>query len=181
MLVALNVITTAEAHTTTTIMGGIVWLLNCAATHNNATLHYHSSDMVLHFVRDASCLCKERARSQDGGHFFLADRLVDNGEKPPTLHTNNGTIHTLFQIIKTVMSSAAKAKIGANFLKSKDALTIRTTLEEIRHPQPHTPRQVYNTTAVGFSNDTINQKWPKAIDMRFYWIRYCIRQGHFKI
>jgi hypothetical protein len=39
------------------------------------------------------------------------------------------------------------------------------------HPQPSTPIQVDNTTAVGFANDTMKQKRPKAIDMRFYWVK----------
>ena len=74
-----------------------------------------------------------------GGHFSLANRLVENGDTPPILPTNNGAIHTLCQIIKTVMSSAAEAEIGATFLNSKDALPIRTTLEELGHPQPPPP------------------------------------------
>ena len=41
ILVALNAIATAKAHATTTTMGTIVWLLNYAATHTKATLHYH--------------------------------------------------------------------------------------------------------------------------------------------
>ena len=41
--------------------------------------------------------------------------------------------------------------------------------------------QVDNTTAVGFANNTIKQKRSKEIDMRFYWIRDCTRQGEFKI
>ena len=79
------------------------------------------------------------------------------------------------------MSSAAEADIGATFLNAKDALPIRTTLEELGHPQPPNPMQVNNTTAVGFANNTIKQKRSKAIDMRFYWIRDCTRQGQLKI
>ena len=60
---------------------------------------------------------------------FLANRLVENGKKPPTLPTNNGAIHTLCQIINTGMSSAVEAEIGATFLNSKYALPICTTLE----------------------------------------------------
>ena len=41
--------------------------------------------------------------------------------------------------------------------------------------------QVDNITAVGFSNDTIKQKHPKSINMRFYWIRDHNRQDHLKI
>ena len=79
------------------------------------------------------------------------------------------------------MSLAEESKIGANFLNAKDALLISTTLKELGHPQPPTPMQVDNNTPVGFANDTIKQKRSKAIDMRFYWMRYFIRQGHFKI
>ena len=136
-------------------MGEMFWLSNYAATHPNATLQYHDSDTILHIARDASYLCEERARSQSGGHSPLATQLVNNGDKPPTLPTDNGHIHTLCQITKTVMSSAAEAKIAATFLNAKDALPIRTNLEELRHPQLRTPMQVNNTIAVVSTNDTI--------------------------
>ena len=181
MLEALNVIVTAQAHSTTTTMGDTVWLLNYAATHTNATLHYHASDMILHVARNVSYLCEELARSRPGGHFFVSNRLVNNGDKPPTLSTNNDAIHTLCQLIKTVMYSAAEAEIGATFINAKDALPIRTTIEELGHPQPHTPMQVDNSTAVGFANDTIKKKRSTAIDIHLYWIRDFTHQGHFKI
>ena len=79
------------------------------------------------------------------------------------------------------MSSAAEADIVATFLNAKDNLPIRTTLEELRHPQPPTPMQFDNTTSVGFSNNIIKQKRSKAIDMRFYWIRDRTCQGKLKI
>jgi hypothetical protein len=41
--------------------------------------------------------------------------------------------------------------------------------------------QTNNSTAAGFANDTIKQKCSKAIDMRFYWTKDCIRQGQFLI
>ena len=109
MLADLNTIYVAQAGATTTTMGDIVWLLNYAATHPDATINHHASDMILHIASDASYLCEERARIQAGGHFFFANRLVKNGNKPHTLHTNNGAINTLCRIIKTVMSSAVEA------------------------------------------------------------------------
>ena len=107
MLAALNTISAAHANATTTTMGDIVWILNYAATHPDATIHYHVSDMILHVTSDAYYLCEEQARSRAGGHFFLANRLVKNGDKTPALPTNNSAVHTLCQIIKTIMSSAA--------------------------------------------------------------------------
>ena len=58
MLEALNAISAAQANATTTTMGYIVWLLNYAATHPDATIDYHASDMILHVASDASYLCE---------------------------------------------------------------------------------------------------------------------------
>ena len=69
MLAALNAISAAQDHATTTTKGDIIWLLNYATTHPDATIHYHASDMILHVASDAPYLCKERARSRTGGHF----------------------------------------------------------------------------------------------------------------
>ena len=146
MLAALNAISAAQANATTTTLGDIVWILNYVATHPDATLHYHARNMILHVASDASYICEERERSQSGGHFPLANRLVKNGDKPPTLPTNNGAIHTMCQIIKTVMSLSAEAEIGANFINAKDTLPICTTIKKLGHPQSHTLMQVDNTT-----------------------------------
>ena len=85
-------------------MGGIVWLLNYAATHPDATLHYCSSKIILRVAIHASYLCEERAHNWAGGHFFLANQIVEN-----TLPTNNVAIHTQCQLINTIMYSAAEA------------------------------------------------------------------------
>jgi hypothetical protein len=44
------------------------------------------------------------------------------------------------------MSSAAEAEIWSLFLNEKEATVLRTTLEELGHPQPPTPLQTDNTT-----------------------------------
>ena len=79
------------------------------------------------------------------------------------------------------MGSAAKAEIGAAYNNRQEAVSIRTLLRELGHPQPATPIQVDNSTSDGFANDTIKQKRSKAIDMRFYWIRNRTSQGQFLI
>jgi hypothetical protein len=83
--------------------------------------------------------------------------------------------------MSNVMSSAAEAEIGATYINAQESVPIRITLEEMGHPQPPTPIQVDNTTAVGFANSTIKQKRSKAIDMRFYWLQNRTRQGQFRI
>ena len=79
------------------------------------------------------------------------------------------------------MSSAAEAELGDLFLNAKEAVPIRTTLIEMNWPQPPTPIQVGNSTAVGIANQTIKQKIYKSMDMRFYWIIDRIKQGQFRV
>ena len=61
------------------------------------------------------------------------------------------------------------------------AAPLRTTLEELGHPQPPTPMKTDNTTASGIISGTVKQNRSKAIDMRFYWLRDRVEQGQFKI
>ena len=51
----------------------------------------------------------------------------------------------------------------------------------MHNPQPPTPIQVDNSTAVGISNKTIKNKLSKAMDMRFHWIYDRILQKHFHV
>jgi predicted transposase YdaD len=83
--------------------------------------------------------------------------------------------------MKTVLSSAAEAEIAALFKNAKKATILRTTLLEMGYPQPVTPIQTDNSTVCSFANDTIKQQRSRAIDMRFYWVRDRVKQGHFHI
>ena len=47
------------------------------------------------------------------------------------------------------------------------------------HPQPPTPVQTDNTTALGVANNTIAPRRTKAMDMRFHWLRDHIHQLQF--
>ena len=79
------------------------------------------------------------------------------------------------------MASAAEVEYGALFFNGQSAVLIRATLIKIHHPQPPTPTQVDNSTAVGISNNSIKQKRPKAMDMSFHWIQDRIIQEHFHV
>ena len=84
-------------------------------------------------------------------------------------------------IMKVVLSSAAEAELGALFHNGKEAAWLRTTLHDIKHPQPPTPIQTDNSCAAGIANDTVKQRRSKAIDMRFYWVRDRVRQKQFVV
>jgi hypothetical protein len=83
-------------------------------------------------------------RSRAGGHFFISS----NVELPP----KNAVVSTVLQIIKAVMSLVAEAKVGALFMNCHEAVPARHVLEFLRHPQPPTPIQMDNTTALGVVN-----------------------------
>ena len=120
------------------------------ATQEPAVLTYRKSDMVLAVHSDASYLNEEEARSRAGGHHFLSEDIP----LPP----NNGVIHNIAEIIKGVMSSAAKAELGAMYINSRKAVEERIILEEMGHKQPATPVQVDNSTAEGIINKRVQPK-----------------------
>jgi hypothetical protein len=86
--------------------------------------------MVLAGHSNALYLSKSKARSREGGDFFMSN----NTTKPP----NNGAILTIAQIIKAVMSLAAEAEVGALYINYREAIPTRHTLEFMGHPQPPT-------------------------------------------
>ena len=111
-----------------------------------------------------------------GGFFYLGNRTEVPTEKP------NGAIHIVASIIKHVMASAAEAELGALFYNAKEGTIIRTTLQEMGHPQVEpTPIQTDNSTANKIANNSCKQQRSKAMDMRFYWVQDRIQQKQFKV
>jgi hypothetical protein len=178
MLPAIGTLATQQAKPTITTLKGLTQLLNYAATHPDAEVRFHASDMVLHIDSDASCLSESKARSRAAGCHHLSSHPDKLQGKPPPF---NGSVNILCSIMREIVSSAAEAELGALFHNGKEACSIRTTLEEMGHPQPPTPIETDNNTAAGVANDSIKQKRSKAMDMRFYWIRDRVRQGQFHI
>jgi hypothetical protein len=156
MLTALGSIATQQANPTKNTMIKVKQFLDYASTHPDAIVTYHASEMVLTAHSDASYLLEANARSQAGGHFFMSsDTLFPH---------NNGKVLTIAQIIKAVMSLAAKAKIGALYINCWEAVPAHHTLEFLGHPQPPTSIQTENTTALGVVNNNVMKKL-KAMDM----------------
>ena len=120
--------------------------MNYAATHPDAVLTYRSSDMCLAVHSDASYLSESKARSRAGGHFFLASDVP--------IPANNGAVLNTANLIKTVMSRAVEAEMGAIFLNAREAIPTRNALIEMGHPQGQTPIQTDNSTAHGVCNKT---------------------------
>jgi hypothetical protein len=80
-----------------------------------------------------------------------------------------------------VMSSAAKAKLGALYINARKGVEVRNILEEMGHKQPPTPVQTDNLTAESIVNLCVQPKQTKAMDMHFHWLRnWGINQKQFK-
>eukprot|EP00804_Cyclotella_cryptica_P023921 CCRYP_010052-RD/>CCRYP_010052-RD protein AED:0.22 eAED:0.18 QI:0/-1/0/1/-1/0/1/0/482 len=172
MLTALGSLATQQAKPTTTTLDRVYQFLDYALSHPNAGVTYRASDMILAAHSDASYLSESNARSRAGRHFFLSE----NDHYP----TNNGAVLTISQIIKVVMSSAAEAELGALYINAREVIPLRHLLLEMGHPQPPTPIQTDNSTALGVVTNTIQPKRTKAMDMRFHWLRCRINQKHFR-
>jgi hypothetical protein len=171
MLPALGMLVTQQATATKNMMKKIKQFFNYASTNTNAVVSYHASNMVLAGHCDASYLSKSNARSRAGGHF-----MSSNVELLP----NYGTVSTILQIIKAVMSSAAEAKVRALFINCHEAVPARHVLKFLGHPQPPTPMQTDNTTALGVVNQNVMKKM-KSMDMKYHWLLCRISQKNYDI
>jgi hypothetical protein len=136
--------------------------LDYVATDQDAIITYHASNMVLAIQSDASYLSKPKARSQAGGHIFMSSDFND----PKT----NGAVLNITQLIKSVMSSAAKAKLGALYVNACKAIPQCQLQEEMGHPQPPTQMQNNNSNALGVVTSNTQPRQTKAMDMQFHWL-----------
>jgi hypothetical protein len=159
--------------------------LDYAACNPDAVLQFRASDMQLRISSDAAYLVEPHARSRRGGDFYLGNRLKDP-LKPPTAterqaEANQGSILSQSHVIKEVCAAASEAEMAGVFHNARDGVPIRTTLEELGWKQDPTLIDTDNSTAEGFSNDTIKQRRSKAIDMRYYWVQDRCKQKQFLV
>jgi hypothetical protein len=184
ILVAIGTIATQQASATKATMRIITDLLNYCLTHPNAVILYTKSDMVLYVESDASYLLESKARSRYACYHYLSSTEPpppQPGQPPHPAPRLNGPINVPCKIMREILSSASKAELAGLFYNGKEAAPVRITLEELGHPQPPTSIVTDNSTATGIANDTIRQKRSKSMDMRYYWVRDRVRQGHYQV
>jgi hypothetical protein len=104
VLMPLNDIATEQTKATEKTQTATNQMLHYLATHPDATIRYHASDMILHIHSDASYLLVSNARIRLGGLFFL-------GNKSPEQDTLNGSILNIATVIKNVVTSAAESEV----------------------------------------------------------------------
>jgi hypothetical protein len=108
---------------------------------------YGASDMILCTHANAGFNNKSKDCSQASAHIFISE----NNPFPK----HNGPILSISQIMKFVMSSAAEAELGALYTTAKETVPLQQTLIKMGWPQPRTPIQTDNSTAIGITNLTI--------------------------
>eukprot|EP00804_Cyclotella_cryptica_P024240 CCRYP_021232-RA/>CCRYP_021232-RA protein AED:0.12 eAED:0.16 QI:0/0/0/1/0/0/2/0/402 len=147
MLPALGSLATQQSAPTQNTLLKIHHFLNYTMTHPDVMITYCASNMILAVHSDASYLSETKARSRGRGHFFLSE----DTQSP----RNNSATLTLAQIIKPVISSAAKAELG----KSYDNDTSSTSWDIHNHPLPYksTTPQLLVWLPTSFNQNTPKQ------------------------
>ena len=172
LLHALSELGTQQAAATAATNTRLNHLLDYCATYPNDGILYRASSMVLAAHSDAAYLNASNARSRAGAHIMLSENTP--------IPAYNGPVLTLAQIIKFVASSAAEAELAGLYICTKEMVPLRNSLEEMGWPQPKSPIQTDNTTALGVANKTIITKKMKSMDMRLWWLRCRESQGQFR-
>jgi hypothetical protein len=162
LLVALSAIAACQTYATIATEQAVHLLLNYVATYPVDGIVYRSSDMVLCIHADAGFLNETNSCSRAGAHIFL----LENDPFPRF----NGAVLSIAQIIKFVMASAAESELAALFVTARKMIPHRQTLIAMGWPQPKTPIQTDNSTAVGVTNKTIVPRRAKMMDMRLWWL-----------
>jgi hypothetical protein len=78
------------------------------------------------------------------------------------------------------MASAAESELAALFVTARKMTPHRQTLTAMGWPQPKTPIQTNNSTAVGVTNKTVVPRRSKMMYMRFWWLRCRASQDQFR-
>jgi hypothetical protein len=163
VLSPLNDIATEKIKATEKTQAVTNQLLDYLATHPDATIRYHASDMILHIHSDASYRPVSNARSRLGVLFFC-------GDKSPEQDKLNCSMLNVASVINNVVASDAESEVGACFHNAQSGAPLRVTLTELGHIQPPMPLRTENSTVFGIWNETIKQKISKAMDMIYHWL-----------
>eukprot|EP00957_Ditylum_brightwellii_P166392 12666259-Ditylum_brightwellii.AAC.1 len=147
MLASIISIAAQQAAPTKQTAVAIVKLLNYAAIHPDAVVHYHASGMVLKIHSDASYMSEPKAHSRAGGHFFMSEDVKNRATTQEDEVPTNGPVHAVCVTIRNIMASSAEAELGALSINAKKGEEVQMALEEMGHVQPPTPIMTDNSTA----------------------------------
>ena len=131
LLVDISSIRSQQATATKRTKEPINQLLDYCATYPANGILYFSSDMVLCAQSHAGFHNKSKGRNRAGAHIFLSENDV--------MPRWNGSVLTLAQIIKFVVSSDSEIELGELFITAQEMAAMQNTLEEMKWPHPSHP------------------------------------------
>jgi hypothetical protein len=146
-------------------------LLNYITTYPNNGIIYRACGMVLCAHADAGYLNETKSHSRAGAHIYLS--------KDNPIPCFNSTVLTIATIIMFVMALAVLAELAVLVIAAREMVPHQQTLIVMRWPQPCSPIQMDNSTAVRITNKTIYPKRATMIDMRLWWLQCCGSQKQF--
>ena len=181
MLVALNEISSQQAHPTEATERAIHMLLDYAATHPDAKVRYRASDMILHIDTDAAFLVMPTAKSRVSAYYYMGE-IPKPAPAPPTSKLNGAILVDCLRIKKTV-ASAAEAETHGIFNAGRKGRVLRQALLEMGHPQPDkgTPIKTDNASSYGVMTETMRSKLSKFFDMEYWWMKDAIKENEFNL
>ena len=149
LLVGLIKIGQQQSSATKSTNDAIEQLLDYFTTCPNDRMIYRAKNMVITGHSDAVCLSISKSWSRYRAHILLSEDVP-----VPNI---NGPVLTISQIIKFVMSSAAKAELAGLFICAKEMVPLHQTLVGRVWLQPKTSIQYDNSIAISVSNETTTQ------------------------
>jgi hypothetical protein len=144
LLATLSTLSPQQATATEATDVAMNQLLNYLAMYLDNGTTYPASNMILCAHANAGFHNKSKGCSRAGAHIFVS--------KNNPFPKHNGLALSISQIMKCVMSSAAKAKLSTLFTTAKKMVPLRQTLIKMGWLQPRMPIQMDNSTAVGITN-----------------------------
>ncbi len=162
LLATLSTLSSQQATVTEAIDAAMNQLLNYLTIYPDNDTTYRASNMILCAHANAGFNNKSKGCSQAGAHIFIS--------KNNPFPKHNGPIHSISQVMKFVMSSAAEAELGALYTTAKEMVPLQQTHIEMGWPQPCTPIQTDKSTAVGITNLIIVPQKTKSMDLRLWWL-----------
>jgi hypothetical protein len=83
LLTALSAIAARQSNGTQAVADACHQLLDYVATHPDAGIRYHTCDMILAVLTDASYLSEIGGKSRAAGHFYLTNRNDEDFNNAP--------------------------------------------------------------------------------------------------
>jgi hypothetical protein len=75
LILPVNVLASEQTQATAATSDKVINLLNYCATHSEAKLRYHASDMISNIHSDALYLSEREDNSRAGGYFYVGSNI----------------------------------------------------------------------------------------------------------